>query len=80
MNNDNIVLLNIVFQYLLYYHDNSCIIQYFQKMNGNIDQTTESLKIEANDIMNNISFPNNISPRKKPWYAQQQLIIADDKF
>ena len=49
-------------------------------MNGNIDQTTESLKIEANGIMNNISFPNNISPRKKPWYAQQQLIIADDKF
>ena len=49
-------------------------------MNGNINHTTESLKVEANGIMSNMNFPNNVSPRKKPFYAQQQLIIADDKF
>ena len=39
-------------------------------MIANYPQTTKSIKREASEFMGNMEFPNNISPRKKPWFAQ----------
>ena len=32
-------------------------------------QTTASIKREATELMDKLEFPNNITPKKKPWFA-----------
>ena len=49
-------------------------------MIANYPQTTKSVKREASELMGIMEFPNNISPKKKPWFAQKTLINSDPKF
>ena len=44
-------------------------------MTASNSQTAASIKREVTELMSNLEFPNNITPKKKPWLQIDRVLI-----